>query len=87
MYWSLLPCSNQQKAKINTRISALVTCEAFLLYSAVGNVVVHSSLTIHATWKLSEAISVTTPARILRGITLKCFAAASFQVFAATATI
>ena len=87
MYWSLLPCSNQQTAKINTCISAAVTCEAFLLYSAVGNIVVRSSPTIRATRKLSEAVSVTDPPRILRGITLKCFTAASFQVFVATATV
>ena len=84
MYWSLLPFSNQQTEKINTCISAVVTCDAFLLYSAVGNVVVCSSLTICATQKLSEAVSVTDLVRILRGITLKCFAAASFHVFAAT---
>ena len=87
MYWSLLSCSNQLTAKINTRISAVVTCEAFLLYSVVGNIVVSSSPTIHAMQKLSEAVSITDPVRIVRGITLKCFVAASFQVFAATATI
>ena len=87
MYWSLLPCSNEQKAKISTHISAVVTCEAFLLYSDVGNIVVCSSPTICDTRKLSEAVSVTDPLRILREITLKCFAAASFQVFAATATV
>ena len=83
MYWSLLSCSNQRTAKINTRISAVVTCEA----GAVGNIVVHSSPTICAMWKLSEAISVTDLLQILREITLNCFAAASFQVFAATATV
>ena len=87
MYWSLLPCSNQQTAKINTRISAVVTCEAFLLYSAVCNVVVRSSPTTRATRKLPEAVSVTDPLRILCEITLKFFAAASFQVSAATATV
>ena len=40
MSWSLLPYSNQQRAKINTCILAVVTREAFLLYSAVGNVVI-----------------------------------------------
>ena len=56
MYWSLLSCSNQQTVIINTRISAFVACEAFLLYSAVGNVVVCSGPTIRATRKLSETI-------------------------------
>ena len=87
MYWSLLSCSNQLTAKINTRISAVVTCEAFLLYSVVGNIVVSSSSTIHAMQKLSQAVNITDPVRIVCGITLKCFVAASFQVFAATATI
>ena len=62
MYWSLLLCSNQQATKINARISTVVACEAFLLYSAVGNVVVRSSPTIRATQKLSEAVSITDPA-------------------------
>ena len=75
------------KTENNTCISAVVTCEAFLLYSDVGNVVVRSSPTICDTRKLSEAVSVTDPLRILREITLKCFAAASFQVFATTATV
>ena len=68
-------------------ISTVVTCEAFLLYSALGNVVVRSIPTIRDTRNLSEAVSVTDPPRILREITLKCFVAASFQVFAATATV
>ena len=45
-----------------------------------------SSLTICATQKLSKSISVTEPQQILRGIMLKCFAAAPFEVFAATST-
>ena len=68
-------------------ISAVVTCEAFLLYSAVGNVVVRSSPTIRAMRKLSKAISITDLPQILPEITLKWFIAASFQVFAATATV
>ena len=60
---SLLPCSNQQTLNINICILAVVTCEALLLYSAVGNVVVRSSPTICVMWKLSEAISVTNQAK------------------------
>ena len=54
----MLPCSNQQTAKLNTHNLAAVTYEALLLYSAVGNVVVCKSPTIHAMQKLSEAASV-----------------------------
>ena len=59
-----------------------MTYEAFLLYSAVGNIV--ASLNILVTQKLSEAVNSTDQARIRGGFVLKCFAAASFQVFAAT---
>ena len=61
MYWSLLPGSNQQTAKISTRISAVVTCEAFLLYSDVGNIVVRLSPPIRSKQKLLEAVSITDP--------------------------
>ena len=60
-------------------------CKALLLYSAVSNVVVRSSLTICATWKLPGAVSITDPPRILRLTTLSYLAAASFEVFSATA--
>ena len=75
------------KKRKSILVSAVVTCEAFLLYSDIGNVVVRSTPTIRDMRKLSEAVSVIDPPRILREVMMKCFAAASFLVFAATTAV
>ena len=92
--WATYPAFNRNRRWIGTSVYSwaiyiywsLLPCEAFVLYSAIGNVVVHSSPATHATRNFPESVGVTDPVRILRRITLKCFTAASFQVFAATAT-